>query len=156
MGMTLLSKGARQPPLFGPCLLWPNGRPSQLLHGRPSQLLLSICCTAHGSVVYIGATWRIQLKLCTMAPSYSRNLANAIKLVLPSAQTSPQPANRLVQPFCTAHGIYFTTGRVPISPKLSLPMGDLDRHLMHDSFGSSEPTTRTASPSVQSFWGDRL
>ena len=22
-------KGAQQPPLFGPCLLWPNGRPSQ-------------------------------------------------------------------------------------------------------------------------------
>ena len=24
-------KGAQQPPLFGPCLLWPNGRPYQLL-----------------------------------------------------------------------------------------------------------------------------
>jgi len=24
-------KGAQQPPLFGPCLLWPNGRPSQIL-----------------------------------------------------------------------------------------------------------------------------
>ena len=24
-------KWAQQPPLFGPCLLWPNGRPSQLL-----------------------------------------------------------------------------------------------------------------------------
>jgi len=24
-------KRAQQPPLFGPCLLWPNGRPSQLL-----------------------------------------------------------------------------------------------------------------------------
>jgi len=24
-------KGAQQPPLFGTCLLWPNGRPSQLL-----------------------------------------------------------------------------------------------------------------------------
>jgi len=22
-------KGAQRPPLFGPCLLWPNGRPSQ-------------------------------------------------------------------------------------------------------------------------------
>jgi len=30
------SKGA-QPPIFGPCLLWPNG--------RPSQLLLSTCLT---------------------------------------------------------------------------------------------------------------
>ena len=27
-------------PLFGPCLMWPNG--------RPSQQLLSSCCTAHG------------------------------------------------------------------------------------------------------------
>jgi len=33
-------KGAQQPPLFGPCLLWPNG--------RPSQQLPSSCCTAHG------------------------------------------------------------------------------------------------------------
>jgi len=24
-------KGTQQPPLFGPCLLWPNGRPSQIL-----------------------------------------------------------------------------------------------------------------------------
>jgi len=24
-------KGAQQPPLFGPCLLWPNGGPSQQL-----------------------------------------------------------------------------------------------------------------------------
>jgi len=30
-------KGAQQPPLFGPCLLWPNG--------RPSQPLLSSCCS---------------------------------------------------------------------------------------------------------------
>ena len=26
-------KGAQQPPLFGPCLLWPNSRPSQPLMG---------------------------------------------------------------------------------------------------------------------------
>ena len=31
-------KGAQQPPLFVPCVLWPNGRPM-----RPSQLLLSSC-----------------------------------------------------------------------------------------------------------------
>jgi len=32
-------KGAQQPPLFGPCLLWPNGRPSQqLLSSCPSSL----------------------------------------------------------------------------------------------------------------------
>ena len=35
-------KAARLPPLFGPCLLWPNG--------RPSQQLLSSCCTTHGRV----------------------------------------------------------------------------------------------------------
>jgi len=33
-------KGA-QPPIFGPCLLWPNG--------RPSQLLLSTCYMCHES-----------------------------------------------------------------------------------------------------------
>jgi len=36
MGTHLPPKGAQQPPLFGPCLLWPNG--------RPPQLLLSTCC----------------------------------------------------------------------------------------------------------------
>jgi len=43
-----LPKGEQQPPLFGPCLLWPNGRPSQLSYhaehllqttnGRPTNL----------------------------------------------------------------------------------------------------------------------
>ena len=36
-------------------------------------------------------------------------------------------------------------------PKLPLPMGDLDAHLTHDSFGPYEPTTQTASRSVQPF-----
>jgi len=37
-------KGAQQPALFSPCLLWPNG--------RPSQQLLSSCyiCEQHGDV----------------------------------------------------------------------------------------------------------
>ena len=29
--LPLSEKGTQQPPLFGPCLLWPNGRPSQQL-----------------------------------------------------------------------------------------------------------------------------
>jgi len=39
-------KGARQPPLFGPCLLWPNGRPSRQLlsscHSRTSTILIRV------------------------------------------------------------------------------------------------------------------
>jgi len=35
-------KGAQQPSLFGPCLLWPND--------HLSQQLLSSCCTVHGRV----------------------------------------------------------------------------------------------------------
>jgi len=35
-------RGTAAPPLFAPFLLWPNG--------RPSRLLLSICCTGHGRV----------------------------------------------------------------------------------------------------------
>jgi len=35
-------KGAEQPPLFGPCLLWTNS--------CPSQQLLSSCTTAHATV----------------------------------------------------------------------------------------------------------
>jgi len=33
----------RSPPIFGPCLLWPNG--------RPSQLLLSTCGISEASVI---------------------------------------------------------------------------------------------------------
>jgi len=33
-------KGTQQPPLFGPCLLWPNGHPSQLLLSSYKQLSL--------------------------------------------------------------------------------------------------------------------
>ena len=36
-------KGAQQPPLFGPCLLWPNGRPSQQLLGS-SLLTVYLYC----------------------------------------------------------------------------------------------------------------
>ena len=43
-------KGAQQPPLFGQCLLWSNG--------RPSQLLLSSClvlkCSSHFSYSAVG------------------------------------------------------------------------------------------------------
>jgi len=35
-GVQLPLKGAHTSPILGPCLLWPNG--------RPSQLLLSSCC----------------------------------------------------------------------------------------------------------------
>jgi len=38
-GLSSPLKGAQQPPHFGPCLLWPNV--------RPSQLLLSTCCECH-------------------------------------------------------------------------------------------------------------
>ena len=34
-----IKKGTQQPLFFGPCLLWPDG--------RPSQQLLSCCCLAH-------------------------------------------------------------------------------------------------------------
>jgi len=33
-----------QPPIFGPCLLWPNGRPSQLLLSTWNSLLLYGTC----------------------------------------------------------------------------------------------------------------
>jgi len=56
--------------------------------------------------------------------------------------------------FCTAHGtesLYFTMGS-PFPPsKLFLPIGDLNPHPIHGSFGTSESSTQMASGSVQSF-----
>jgi len=42
-------KGAQQPPLFGPCLLWPNGRPSQLLL---STCLLSFLANSRSRLLF--------------------------------------------------------------------------------------------------------
>ena len=53
----------------------------------------------------------------------------------------------------TAHGrksLYFTMGR-PFPPKLSLPMGHLDPHIILDFLVPSKPKTQTASRSVQPF-----
>jgi len=41
-------KWAQQTPLFGPCLLWPNG--------RPSQLLLSSCFSSRRLWLYMTRT----------------------------------------------------------------------------------------------------
>jgi len=49
----------------------------------------------------------------------------------------------------TAECCYTLQWAVPLPLKLSLPMGDLDRHLTHDSWGPSEPTTQTVHRSVQ-------
>jgi len=42
-------------PLFGPCLLWPRG--------RPSQLLLSSCFLVSSSLFLFGFVWQIKLAL---------------------------------------------------------------------------------------------
>jgi len=60
---------------------------------------------------------------------------------------------RSVHPFCTVHGtasLYFRMGR-PSPSKLPLPVGASGPHLIHDSFGPFQPTTQTASRSIQPF-----
>jgi len=52
-------KKGTQPPIFGPYVLWPNG--------RPCQLLLSTCCTAHGSESTLQRAASLSIKI---APSY--------------------------------------------------------------------------------------
>jgi len=44
-------KGHSSPPLFGPCLLWPNG--------RPSQILLSTCFVIFMSILVLMWCWTI-------------------------------------------------------------------------------------------------
>jgi len=68
-------------------------------------------------------------------------------------ESTTQAANRSVQPF-----LHSSRQKVPklYNERLFLqncpfPWGDLDPHLTHDSLGSSEPITQTASRSVQTF-----
>jgi len=83
------------------------------------------------------------------------HLANTIELFafLGPPKSIIQTANRSVQPFLQSSRqkvLILYSGR-PFPPKLPLPMGDLDPHLIYDSLGPSEPTTQTASRSVQPF-----
>ena len=78
-----------------------------------------------------------------------------ISNVLPWVHLTQHPitASRSLQPFL--HSSWQTVpilynGR-PFSPKLPLPMGDLDPHLLHGSLGLSESSTQTSSGSVQLF-----
>ena len=48
--LLLAEKGTQEPPLFGPCLLWPNG--------RPSQQLLSSCAKSIHTAFSDHATYR--------------------------------------------------------------------------------------------------
>ena len=88
---------------------------------------------------HIGATWRIRLNLCFLWP------------------TSPQLKQQIdrFSRFCTAHGrksLYFATG-APFPQNCPFPWGSGPpiRYLIYDSLGQSEPTTQTASRSVQPF-----
>jgi len=65
-------KGAQQPSLFGPCLLWPNG--------RPSQQLLSCCCTAHDRTSLYVSTIRWTILTCAQKLTSSQlNLPHGTK-----------------------------------------------------------------------------
>jgi len=48
----------------------------------------------------------------------------------------------------------YTLQLAPLSPKTAIPMGDLDPHLTYDFLDPFEPTTQTASRSVQPFCTD--
>jgi len=52
---------------------------------------------------------------------------------------------------CTAEYRYTLHRAAPFPLKITPSHGDLDPHLTHDSLGPSEPTTQTASQSVQPF-----
>jgi len=87
-------KGA-QPPIFGPCLLWPNG--------RPCQLLLSTCCTAHPiaqlPIVY-ALQWVFSWPDTLKVPIFMRPSAFPCNTCSPYPPDSAfQTASRSVQPF---------------------------------------------------------
>ena len=69
-------------------------------HGRPSQLLVSSCCTAHGKyrrahwrhlastteVVHTGATWRIRLNMCFLGPTQTQTTNRSVQRLLYSSR----------------------------------------------------------------------
>jgi len=68
---------------------------------------------------------------------------------------SPQPKRQVdwLSHFCTAHGrksLYFTMGT--LSPIINPSYRGSGPHLIYDSLGPSEPTSQTASQSVQLFF----
>ena len=77
-GVQLLPPKVTWPPIFGPCLLWPNG--------RPSQLLLSSCynfCTAvsrNNIFTYTGITCSPHPNNTLMLRSYISYFYNALSL----------------------------------------------------------------------------
>jgi len=52
--------------------------------------------------------------------------------------------------------LYFTMSHPFSVLKLLIPMGDLDRHLIHSSFSQPDFSTQTASQLVQPFWQGSL
>jgi len=85
--------------------------------------------------VVIGATWQIQLNLCFFGP----------------LESTTQMANRSVQPFLhsSRQKVSILYNRRPFPQNCPFSWGDLDRYLIDDSLGQSEPTIRMASRSVQ-------
>jgi len=78
-----------------------------------------------------------------------------IQFMIPWAQLSPQPKRHHHQfsRFCAVDDSRvspFAMGR-PFPSKLPLFMGDVDLHLIYDSLGPPDSSTKTASRSVQLF-----
>ena len=60
------SKCAQQPPpLFGPCLLWPNGRPSQLLLSS-CEVRCAVAAAAAAVFAYLSASV-LERDVCTIS-----------------------------------------------------------------------------------------
>ena len=80
-------------------------------------------------------------------------MENTVELVLTWAHPNPQAKRQtdLFTRFCTTHGktSYIRSNARHFSPKLPVPWGDLDPHLIHDSFGQSVLIIKTVSPSVE-------
>jgi len=83
-----MEKGTTAPPLFGPCLLWPNGRPSQqLLSSYNSNISLNQCficrcvlyCCNTNSLLYGTSGCNIS-KLHRTRNSLSRTVYSAFEL----------------------------------------------------------------------------
>jgi len=89
--------------------------------------------------------------MCPPMSAHGRHLANTTERVLTGVDNANGKSigSAVVAHLTAEKFLYFTMAS--LSPKLPLPMGDLEPHLSHDSLGPSELTTQTVSRLVQPF-----
>ena len=122
-------------------LVLPFAHPSPQLRRKIDRC--SHLCIAHGSV-------SSGMSCPPVIATFACGIWVPSKTCLSPPESITQTASRSVQPFLHRSRQCCCCNGRPFPPKITPSHGDLDP-IYHDSLGPSEPTTQTASQSVQPF-----